>query len=742
MKAIRWTDWMFHPVSEQPESYAPDPNDLVWQDPVTETIFFMPEEEYDGLLRQLEEKLATMSAEERFWHVWHQDTIPFGTREPLQLAPHMPYPKPLYARHWHNATKSERMRTRLSDHVLIRTGLYYALYHPNKENWPALRKQLLQIHSPIAQPIDQFLSTGQWIGEPQQLSIVKAGAVKIKQYFMETSHLQEVRGASLLLDELNRKRILRLLAEYWTPEILVYSGGGNFLILCPEAEGPLCAGKIEELFKTVTIHAKCVAHTETFSIRDLAMDRFQDNLSWLEMRKHELQMLKLPPTDDISPDINAYRSKQMDISFKIDHLNDADRHRLAAHADSFLRTSDKPLCQQCRQRIADVQIDPYQDEPRLCCNTCLHKIIAGKNRSVFVEEMKDLFQRLGKPFADMALAETLEDIIKSQRERYGKDELAVIYGDGNNMGAVVEQIRSFQVYRYFSHLTASITKYALYTTLQELILENHQHDKAPFEIIAVGGDDLFFIVPGLYGLETAKRLGRKFDAGFRKYPASGDDEEKLTLSVGICFAPYKIPLTVLFSTAEELLKSAKQHKKQSRVRGGTLDFMKLESNSPFSQNVQTYRQLNHVRTVRTSTGKQFTLHHLFRPYSWDETDAMQTFIRKLKNIDTARQLAFRLRDSVIQMSTKEANLYYLVHFCTARFDDKQDEDRHCVHECYRAFLDAPWTKEKNIKEKYFPYIIIQDENQEHLYTPWHDVMELWDMEEEELWQESLPSNGT
>lgn len=744
MKAVRWTDWMSDPASGQPQLHTPEPSDLVWQDPVTETIFFMSHDEYDNFLQQLDEHISSMPADEIFWKIWHHDQLPFGARKRLLLAPHVPYPRPLHAHQWYDATKSERMRTRLSDHVLIRTGLYYALYHPDKKEWPNLRKQLLQIHSPIACTIDHFLITGQWSGTPQKLALVKAGAVKIKQYFMETSNLQEVRGASLLLDELNRKRIVHLLAEHWTPEILVYSGGGNFLILCPETEGLQCASQIDELFKSVTINARCVAHAEVFEINELAADRFQDSLSWLELKKTEQQMLMLPPQPESTPaDIDACRPEPMDKPLSVQHLKGHAWQQRLEQTDPFLRTSSHPLCQQCRQRIASVKIHPYQHETRLCCTACLHKIIAGKNRSVFVEEMKVLYIHLGKRFTGIPMADTLKDLIEDESSRQPKEYLAVIYGDGNNMGAIVENIQSFQAYRYFSHLTASITKYALYTTLHEVLLQHDTQNKAPFEIIAVGGDDLFFIVPGKYGLETAKRLGRKFDAGFRKHPSSDDDDERLTLSVGVCFGHYKIPLSVMFATAEELLKEAKQYKKQHKIRGGTLDFMKLEASSPFSQHLRTYRQLNYIRSVRTGSGRVFTLHHLMRPYTWDQAEALQTFLAQLKKqVQGARHLIFRLRDVIMHMSAREANLYYLVHFCTTRHQDQQEYSRHRLHQLYNSLLQGPWAQKGQVKEIYYPFVVTEQEKEEKLYAPWHDLLELWDIEEGNPWQESLPSSGT
>lgn len=744
MKAVRWTDWVLDPTSEQPALHTPKPNDLIWQDPITETIFFMPQDEYERMYQRLHEQISRLSSDEIFWSVWHHDGLPFGTKDELQLAPHLPYPMPLQAHKWSNASEQERKRTRLSDHVIIRTGLYYALHHPDKQEWPGLRKQLLQIDAPIARAIDHFLTTGQWIDTPRKLALIKAGAVKIKQYFMETNNLQEVRGASLLLDELNRQRIIHLLAEHWTPEILVYSGGGNFLILCPEAESLECAKKIDDLFRQVTVTAKCVAHAEIFDINELSKERFQHSLSWLEMKKTEQQMLMLPPNpEDHQADINAYcpDEDKLNVPISVTPLNDHERQNHLEQTDSFLCTSTRPLCQQCRQRTASVEIYPYQNTTKLCCQACLHKIIAGKNRSIFIEEMTELLKRTGIPFTERPMADTLKDLVDNAPIQ--KEYLAVVYGDGNNMGAIVEKIQFFQTYRYFSHLTASITKYALYTTLYEVLLRSNSMDKIPFEIIAVGGDDLFFIVPAKYGLETAKRLGRKFDAAFRTHPSQENVPEKLTLSIGVCLAHYKVPLTVMFNTAQELLKSAKQAKKQNDLKGGTIDFMKVETSTSFAQHLQTYRQLNHMRSIQTASGRSFTLHHLMRPYTWDQMDALQTFIAQLKNhVQGARHLILRLRNAILQMTVKEANLYYLVNFCATNHQDEQQKSRHKLHELYHSLQQGPLVQKGRFKEMYHPFIITETDNEECLYAPWHDLIELWDIEEGTLWPENRPSSGT
>jgi CRISPR-associated protein Cmr2 len=106
--------------------------------------------------------------------------------------------------------------------------------------------------------------------------------------------------------------------------------------------------------------------------------------------------------------------------------------------------------------------------------------------------------------------------------------VAYIYADGNNMGGYIQQqIKTPEEYHEFSNDIFEATKDAVYYALAEHLTPrqlnnlseskeqeiNNQSDDwiHPFEIIAIGGDDVLIIVPADKALEIGHTIGVKFE---------------------------------------------------------------------------------------------------------------------------------------------------------------------------------------------------------------------------------------
>lgn len=266
MEAVDWLEWMKKPSKLQQKEEVRE-IDLIWEDAITGSIFKIERSIYEDLLESLQKELESKTDADACYDFWQYEYMPFGNYEDMEVAVHLPYPMPLTLAEWHGA--DQRVRTRLVDHVLLRTGLYYALHRPeDRASWENVRRELLQVECPRAASIDNYLWRGTW-DEEGHVDVVKAGAVKIKQYMVETSNIQEIRGASILLDEIDQYRIKNLLQDKMTPEVLVYSGGGNMLLVAPEGEGKALAREIERLYEEVTLSAQANATYQTIALSDL-----------------------------------------------------------------------------------------------------------------------------------------------------------------------------------------------------------------------------------------------------------------------------------------------------------------------------------------------------------------------------------------------------------------------------------------------------------------------------------------
>ena len=127
--------------------------------------------------------------------------------------------------------------------------------------------------------------------QKQQIGLVLGGATKIKGYFLESSKLPEIRGASALLDRINleyvpalfgrkpydKKQSDRIRKEFSdrightinSPECIIYAAGGNTLAFTPASIVYHIADEIERIYTKETLVANSVAVGDTFDLLEL-----------------------------------------------------------------------------------------------------------------------------------------------------------------------------------------------------------------------------------------------------------------------------------------------------------------------------------------------------------------------------------------------------------------------------------------------------------------------------------------
>ncbi len=134
---------------------------------------------------------------------------------------------------------------------------------------------------------------------PTAIGLVLGGATKIKQYVFESSDLQDIRGASALLDRINLvdlkaffdpaitstvrpwfEQTFPKLAEALIPELIIYSTGGNILAFCPAAYVHQLADAIEQCYTRETLTANSAAVGDTFKLLELRFGRLRT--PWLQ----------------------------------------------------------------------------------------------------------------------------------------------------------------------------------------------------------------------------------------------------------------------------------------------------------------------------------------------------------------------------------------------------------------------------------------------------------------------------
>ncbi|QYX33986.1 type III-B CRISPR-associated protein Cas10/Cmr2 [Sphaerospermopsis torques-reginae] len=170
------------------------------------------------------------------------------------------------------------------------------------------------------------------------IGLVYGGVTKVKQYVFESAKIQEVRGASALLDRINLIDLPAFFGDYqnvpqkirksfnkslsisqWLgknfpgleaaliPELIIYSTGGNILAFCPSAFVDDLANAIEKRYTHETLTANSCAVGAKFKPLEIKFGLLNNSIEktfWLEQYnshlKHELikAYFNQPDVDD------------------------------------------------------------------------------------------------------------------------------------------------------------------------------------------------------------------------------------------------------------------------------------------------------------------------------------------------------------------------------------------------------------------------------------------------------------
>ncbi|WP_414529047.1 type III-B CRISPR-associated protein Cas10/Cmr2 [Nodularia chucula] len=157
------------------------------------------------------------------------------------------------------------------------------------------------------------------------IGLVYGGATKVKHYVFESAKIQEIRGASGLLDRINQIDLPAIfnkkyhpnknkpnlynaqfnevkgwldenfyldgkLSDALIPELIVYSTGGNILAFCPSAYVNDLANAIEKRYTKETLTANSCAVGDTFRLLEIRFGLLRqpiENTLWLDWYKRE-----------------------------------------------------------------------------------------------------------------------------------------------------------------------------------------------------------------------------------------------------------------------------------------------------------------------------------------------------------------------------------------------------------------------------------------------------------------------
>ncbi|MEJ5312383.1 MAG: hypothetical protein WHX52_21675 [Anaerolineae bacterium] len=548
---------------------------------------------------------------------------------------------------------------------------------------------IAQWHAHVLRPLLDGQPLTANVEELGGLALLAADTDRTQDYVFESARLPEVRGASWLLDDLNVNRIPALFRQQGLagtcvdadpPGEIVYVGGGGLLALVPERIASSLAQAIEAEYPAVTGAATITADWRPVT-PEMIRDGYPDNGfgglvrwagGWLRRRKES----KSPPPF----------------------------YEALSHA---------ARCRSCYHRPAHKVLFP--DDPGggwPICHVCERKRL---DRSLWFDRYH---QRYG------VIADRPQDLSEiGQASRGRKRYVGFIHLDGDGLGDCLLAFWQPLEYKAFSAGIATAMENAVMEALRRLLppadvtASEARRDVGqahlvgspvrlhPFEIITIGGDDVWLIVPGDAALPVAAAIVQGFQAAGLRRPDNG---KLCTLSGGVVIADDHNPVRVLRDVAKDLAREAKRARQDAGAEIGYIDFHIFKSADMLDRNLSRLRE--HYPYTLPYGAKDLYL--LARPYPADILAVLWERLRALRTHGFPPSQMHLLAESLLR-GRRESSLFYL-------YQQARDTDGHL--ERLGAALDVVQSSHKCDP---IPWQKLQDERYSHRTALW-DIAELYD----------------
>lgn len=475
----------------------------------------------------------------------------------------------------------------------------------------------------------------------------------IKKYVFGTEKLKEIRGASAILDHLNRDESLKVL------------------------QNSLEAGKVEKIYAN--------GGTAQFIIKDAKEEEI----------KKAIAKLKKTYTDNTFDAVKIvcgyaeYDSKNYQKSIRecYFHINKEKNSR-------FEKTSDvnsfSKECKSCSNNSANQIFETPDGEKTYLCSVCATKR-SYTNSSTWNEFCKSIGITDNKHLRPSSF----KDI---------GDDIAIVYADGNAMGKLIKKIDDKNDYEKFARITDSSIREACYETLAKTFHE--RESKFPADILLLGGDDLIVVIKAKNAVQFAYDVSTRFnELSIEKLKDEKADKllkltenRGLTISVGISIAKANYPFRILLEQSEELLKLAK--------KSGTEEFSKENNNkdicySPSYIDFHINKQANQVgiSSFRNANyifekGKD-KYNRSIRPLNLEKTYELINSIKIISKIPKTRLNL--LNKAVYETSYNRIKLDFIKAYARSK-DNEKDENSELkritkVLNTFGCMENIPWNSQ-------------------------------------------------
>jgi GGDEF domain-containing protein len=551
-------------------------------------------------------------------------------------------------------------------------------------------------------------------------SLVALDTDHIKQYVFATDRLKEIRGASSILDGLNRQEMRNVAVKFQA--LPIYTNGGAGLFVVDAGSAQEFKLNVQQAYRQKSQGRASI----TGVIQDLPEDAPDDRKVLMEYPlKYELDLMRyrLRTIKDSPPDIISLPSHPFMrpcYSCGIEYAEDVDR---TGTADPDER--DAVYCASClkkREEDKDVR-DSMKEYTEKRANAIsaspLWDRVLGRLRNIDY----DIPEGTKRP----------EDFNYFRNFAKAKDYLGLIYADGNSMGAEIENLKNLQEIDDFAHLIDDSIYEAVCDAIKMHLPvwkgrteENDIIERLfPFDLLLLGGDDVVMVTSAAASMDVALTIAERFHELTKAKDPKG---EGYTLSIGVILAPIKYPFGLLQDLAESALKFAK--KDGARAKDGDrtrINFFKLTGGSePDFKDV--YNKLYH-RKDEWEKDREF--YATLRPYTVQDLQLLLNLVAKGREKNLGRTKLHQLREAVL-----EKNLTTSVQQGLSALLNWREKDRpYIAEQVYEFGLRAqvprsdPRDPMKGFPHVTFPWFADgkSDEGRDVYRTSLLDFIELYDL---------------
>ncbi len=469
------------------------------------------------------------------------------------------------------------------------------------------------------------------------LSLIAFDTDHIKSYVFGTDKLKEIRGASSILDRLNRSDMKDVADKNHIEAHLIYTNGGSGLFLVDTERAKEFGERVQQRYREKTSAGASV----TFALQELpdhiknsSVDKImaEDLGETLELLRYKLRIAKNHTPDFIT---------------------------LPSHP--FIRP-----CSSCGMVYAEEPSEDPAEPDALYCASCqtkhaedvdVRKRIPGMIRRIIRREPlpnEYLWDRIlyyldEAKYTVLPNTERPADFNEFRQFTEAKEYLGLIYADANNMGLQIENYRELSKVKEFAETVDISVHRAMSLAIKEhLPVEKPEKDDSlplfPFDILLVGGDDIMLVTDAAKAMDVALSIAREF----RRLT-----KNQYTLSVGVILAPIKYPFGLLLKMAETTLKFAKKAGADDRTRtkqegvkefdDTRINFLTVAGSSRNDFNA-VYNSVYYTK----DKDKNEEFYASLRPYDTDKLASLLDAIRQGHALNLGRTKLHQVREAILK----------------------------------------------------------------------------------------------